>query len=70
MEAQQVTGQASAKAVQVAQGQSSISQPCLANLVVYTEEKGDEALVTDTIAEYVVKQPCRVILAVAQPRGG
>ena len=55
---------------QVAQGHSAISHPCLSNLVIYTEDPGDEAVVTETIAEYVVKQPCRVILAVAQPRNG
>ncbi|MGH7789227.1 MAG: glucose-6-phosphate dehydrogenase assembly protein OpcA [Candidatus Binatia bacterium] len=57
-------------AIQVAQGHSAISQPCLSNLVIYTEDMGDEGLISETIAEYVVKHPCRVILAVAQPRNG
>jgi len=44
------------------------SHPCLSNLVIYTEDPGDELLITETIAEYIVKHPCRVILAMAQPR--
>ena len=44
------------------------SHPCLSNLVIYTEDQGDELLITETIAEYIVKHPCRVILAMAQPR--
>jgi len=70
MEAQQAASEVSAKAIQIAQGHSAISHPCLSNLVIYTEDKGDEGLMTETIAEYVVKHPCRVILAVAQPRSG
>jgi glucose-6-phosphate dehydrogenase assembly protein OpcA len=67
---QDATTPASLTATQAAQGHSAISHPCLSNLVIYTEDKGDEALISETIAEYVVKHPCRVILAVAQPRNG
>ena len=70
METEQAAGQASAKAAQVDPGHSAVSHPCLSNLVIYTEEKGDELLITETIAEYIVKHPCRVILAMAQPRSG
>jgi glucose-6-phosphate dehydrogenase assembly protein OpcA len=42
--------------------------PCLSNLVVYTEDPADRLLITETVAEYVVKHPCRVILAMAEPR--
>jgi glucose-6-phosphate dehydrogenase assembly protein OpcA len=44
------------------------SHPCLSNLIVYTEDPGDQPLITTTIAEYVVKHPCRVIVAMAEPR--
>src|SRR5262249_10638759 len=44
------------------------SPPCLSNLVVYTEDPGDQPLITAAIAEYVVKHPCRVIVAMAEPR--
>lgn len=45
------------------------SHPCLSNLVIYTEDEADELLIAQTIAEYIVKHPCRVILALARPRG-
>jgi glucose-6-phosphate dehydrogenase assembly protein OpcA len=69
MDAEQAATQASVAAVQAAQGHSASSHPCLSNLVIYTEDTGDEELITETIGEYVVKHPCRVIVAVARPRG-
>lgn len=44
------------------------SHPCLSNLVVYSEDASDEKFITETIAQYIVKHPCRVILIIAQPR--
>jgi len=70
MEGRQAATGTSVTGFQVAQGQRTISHPCLSNLVIYTEDRGDEALMTETIAEYIVEHPCRVILAVAQPRSG
>jgi glucose-6-phosphate dehydrogenase assembly protein OpcA len=59
---------ASINAIQQAQSHSAISHPCLSNLVIYTEDEGDEALMAETISQYIVRQPCRVILALAHPR--
>lgn len=70
MDAPHVAGPAAAAATQVDPGHSAVSHPCLSNLVIYTEDPADERLITETIAEYIVKHPCRVILAVAQPRSG
>lgn len=50
--------------------EGSVSQPCLSNLVVYSEDPEDEAGVGETVAQYIVKHPCRVILIIAQPRSG
>lgn len=70
MDTQDAAGQPSARTTQVDPGHRAISHPCLSNLVIYTEDRSDEVLMTETIAEYIVKHPCRVILAVAQPRSG
>jgi glucose-6-phosphate dehydrogenase assembly protein OpcA len=68
MEDQTTTTQSSIEAIHLAQGRSAGSHPCLSNLVIYTEDESDAELMSGTIAEYVVRQPCRVLLAVAQPR--
>jgi glucose-6-phosphate dehydrogenase assembly protein OpcA len=47
---------------------TAVSHPCLSNLVVYTEDWGEEPFINETIAQFVVKHPCRVILIMAQPR--
>ena len=38
--------------------------------MIYTEDVSDEHVLTEAISEYLVKQPCRVMLALAQPRSG
>jgi len=47
---------------------TAVSHPCLSNLVVYTEDWNDEEIINGTIADFVIKHPCRVILILAQPR--
>ncbi len=67
MQTEQATGQIWSGAIQ-SSVESGVSQPCLSNLVVYTEDPSDEASVVQTIGQYIVKHPCRVILIIAQPR--
>ena len=45
-----------------------VSHACLSNFIIYSEDAGDEELIDETIPEYVVKHPCRVILILARPR--
>jgi len=47
---------------------TGVAHPCLSNLIVYTEEASHEKTLGPTIAEYVARHPCRVILIHAQPR--
>ncbi|MEI6233711.1 MAG: glucose-6-phosphate dehydrogenase assembly protein OpcA [Planctomycetota bacterium] len=49
-------------------GNNGGSQPCLSNLVIYTEEAADEQLIRDTITQYILKHPCRVIVIFSLPR--
>jgi glucose-6-phosphate dehydrogenase assembly protein OpcA len=45
-----------------------VSQACLSNLVIFTEELEDLDKINQTVSAFVVKHPCRVILILAQPR--
>ncbi len=45
-----------------------VSQACLSNLVIFTENLEDQRELNETISQFVVKHPCRVILILAQPR--
>ena len=56
-------------AIRAADVDSGVSQPCLSNLVVYTEDPSEEAAITETITQYILKHPCRAIVILAQPRG-
>ena len=47
---------------------TAISHACLSNFIVFTEDPDDEAMINETIPQYVVKHPCRVILIMAKPR--
>jgi glucose-6-phosphate dehydrogenase assembly protein OpcA len=49
---------------------SSLSQACLSNLIIYTEDMADQELISQTMAQFVVKHPCRVIVILSQPRQG
>jgi len=49
---------------------SSLSQACLSNLIIYTEDMADQEAIGQTMAQFVVKHPCRVILILSQPRQG
>jgi glucose-6-phosphate dehydrogenase assembly protein OpcA len=48
--------------------ESGVSHACLSNLVIFTEALEDAPLIDETIAQFVVKHPCRVIVIKAQPR--
>ena len=48
--------------------EGGVSHACLSNLVIFTESAEDLAPIDETIAQFVVKHPCRVILINAQPR--
>jgi glucose-6-phosphate dehydrogenase assembly protein OpcA len=56
------------KASQTVAIDSAVSRACFSNLIVYTEDVGDEEKITETISEFVGKHPCRTILIIAQPR--
>jgi glucose-6-phosphate dehydrogenase assembly protein OpcA len=56
------------RAVKPSEVDSAVPQACLCNLVIYTEDPADEALISRTIGEYVLMHPCRVIVAISQPR--
>lgn len=47
---------------------SSLSQACLSNLLIYTDDMNDQEAISETMSQFVVKHPCRVILILAQPR--
>ena len=47
---------------------TAVSHACLSNFIVFTEDPEDEALINETIPQYVIKHPCRVILILAKPR--
>ena len=48
--------------------EQSVSQACLSNLVIFTENLEDQKELNEIISQFVVKHPCRVILILAQPR--
>jgi glucose-6-phosphate dehydrogenase assembly protein OpcA len=41
---------------------------CFSNLVIYTEDREDEAILDGVLSEYVIIHPCRIILIHANPR--
>lgn len=47
---------------------TAVSHACLSNFIVFTEDPDDEAFINETIPQYVIKHPCRVILIFARPR--
>ena len=47
---------------------TAISHACLSNFIVFTEDPDDEEMINETIPQYVMKHPCRVILILAKPR--
>ena len=49
---------------------TAVSHACLSNLVIYTEDMSHEAAIFETMQDYIVKHPCRVILILAKPRNG
>jgi glucose-6-phosphate dehydrogenase assembly protein OpcA len=47
---------------------STTSHVCFSNLLIYTEDPDDQEKITEIIAEFVIKHPCRTILIFAQPK--
>ena len=47
---------------------ANVSQACLSNLVIFTEDLEELDKINETVSAFVVKHPCRVILILAQPR--
>jgi glucose-6-phosphate dehydrogenase assembly protein OpcA len=47
---------------------NSLSQACLSNLIIYTEDMADQEVIAQTMSQFVVKHPCRLILILSSPR--
>ena len=56
------------KASQSSAIDGAVSRACLSNLIIYTDDEKDQEMITATIAEFILKHPCRAILIIAQPK--